>query len=177
MLILPRRYRQKEYQGIFIEHEFDLRRASRPAKQIEMPNTLLRTGATWMLQTVFQGLAVTPVTYYLGLTSAGYSWTSTLAALAAGEPVGNGYARQALTKNNVDFTVQEVNGVMQVISKLVTFTCAGAQWTQNWQRGFICDAAAGTVGDVVAVSGPAPTARVVGVGQGPTMQYTGYLRG
>lgn len=173
MLILPKKSKlilpEHRQGGYFIEHVGE--------HKFFRKNTLVRTGAEWMLKTFFQGAAVTPATYYMGLTSAGYAWDSTLAALAAGEPVGNGYARQALTKNNVDWTVQEVNGVMQVLSKLVTFTCAGANWTQNWQRAFLCDAAAGTVGNLVAVSGPAPAPRVVTPGNGPTEQYTFYIRG
>jgi hypothetical protein len=156
--------------GYFIEHL--------PNGRLKFhKNTLVQTGASWFLRTVFRGEAVLPATYYMGLTNAGYSFDgTTLAGLAAGEPVGNGYARQALTKNTVDWTVQEVNGAMQALSKNVTFT-ASADWTQAWTRAFLCDAAAGTVGNVIAVAGPAPAPRTVLNGQGPTMNYTFYLRG
>lgn len=140
-------------------------------------NTLVANGASWFLRTVFRGEAVLPATYYLGLTNAGYTFDgATLAALAAGEPVGNGYARQALVKNTTDWTVQEVNGVMQALSKIATFT-ASADWTAQWLRMFICDASAGTVGNVVSVSGPAPALRTVLNGQGPSVRYSYYLRG
>lgn len=141
-------------------------------------NTLVAQGASWFLRTIFRGEAVLPATYYLGLTNAAYTFdqANLLTALNAGEPVGNGYARQALVKNTVDWTVQEVNGVMQALSKIATFT-ASADWSAQWLRMFICDQAAGTAGQVISVSGPAPALRTVLNGQGPSVRYTYYLRG
>ena len=164
MLILPRK---KLEGGYFIEHV--------GKHKFFRKNTVVEYGAERFLRTLFRAEAVLPAAYYMGLTSAAYNWNSTLADLEAGEPVGNGYARQTLTRNTVDWTVQEVNGVEQALSKLVTFTASGT-WTQNWQRAFLATVAAGA-GDVIAVSGPAPAPRVVTVGTGPTMQYTFYLRG
>lgn len=139
-------------------------------------NTLLETGANWFLRTMFRGESVLPSSYYMGLTNSSYSFTSSLADLAAGEPSGNGYARQELAVDTTDWTVQSVNGVMQALSKIVTFT-ASADWDKNWQRAFLCDAASGTSGNVISVSGPAPVPRTVLSGQGPSMQYQYYLRG
>lgn len=159
----------REPGGYYIEYVDGI--AQKPIK-----NTMLRTGAQWFLQTFFQGLAVTPATYYMGLTNAAYTWTSTLADLNVGEPAGHGYARQAITKNNVDWTVAEVNGFMQALSKIVTFT-ASSNWDKQWNRMFICDQAAGTAGSVVSVSGPAPALRTVLSGAGPSCQYEYFLRG
>lgn len=159
----------KPHGGYFIEHVAG--RAGKPIK-----NTLLQTGASWFLRTMFRGEAVLPATYYLGLTNATYTFTSTLAVLAAGEPAGNGYARQPLVKNTTDWTVQSVNGVMQALSKICLFT-ASADWDKTWQRMFICDVVNGTAGNVIAVSGPAPTPRTVLNGQGPSIQYQYFLRG
>lgn len=139
-------------------------------------NLLCRTGASWFLRTVFRGEAVLPATYYMGLTNVAESWTSTLADLAAGEPAGNGYARQPLVKNTVDWTTQEINGFMQALSKIVVFT-ASANWDKQWNRMFICDLNAGTGGNVISVSGPAPALRTVLTGQGPSIQYEYFLRG
>lgn len=146
---------------------------------LEIKNTLVKTGAEWILRDIFRNeTGLWPANMYMGLTNAGYSFDgTTLAALAAGEPVGNGYARQLITRAGADWTVQEVNGAMQALSKLVTFTCAGAPWTVNYVRAFLCDAAAGAVGNVMAVSGatPAPVATVVGAG--PSTRYEFWLRG
>lgn len=141
-----------------------------------LKNTLLRTGASFFLRTIFRGEAVLPATYYLGLTNIAGGWLSTLADIAVGEPVGNGYARQALVKNTVDWTVQEVNGFMQALSKIDVFT-ASANWDKQWNRMFICDQAAGTAGNVFSLSGPAPALRTVLTGQGPSIQYEYFLRG
>lgn len=157
--------------GYFTEHQPG-------GEKIELKNTLVANGASWFLRTIFRGEAVLPATYYLGLTNAAYSFDgTTLASLAAGEPVANGYARQALVKNTTDWTVQEVNGVMQALSKIVNFTCTTAPWTIDWLRMFICDASAGTSGNVISVSGPAPGPRHVIVGAGPAIDYAYYLRG
>lgn len=174
MLILPPGI-EKPHGGYFIEHVKEHEGA--PVRLEFHKNTMLKTGAEYSLRTLFRGEAVLPAAFYIGLTSAAYAWSSTLATLAGGEPVGNGYARIALTRNTVDWTVQEVNGVEQALSKIVTFTCVGANWTQNWQRMFLTDQAAGTAGYVFAVSGPAPAARVVSPGAAPSVQYTFYMRG
>lgn len=161
--------------GYFVEYVKSRGRFKESARH---KNTLTATGAGWLLRSFFRGEALAPATYYMGLTNATYTFDSnTLASMAAGEPVGNGYARMALVKNTTDWTVQELGtNIMQALSKLVTFTCTTAPWTINWVRGFICDAAAGTAGNVIAVSGPAPAPRVVLVGAGPTLNYQYYLR-
>jgi hypothetical protein len=155
--------------GYFVEYQNGI-----PLEPIK--NTLVEQGAKWFLQTMFRGEDVLPDTYYLGLTNATYSFTSALSVLTAGEPSGNGYVRQALNRDTTDWTVQVVNGVMQALSKVVTFT-ASANWDKSWQRAFICDVETGDTGNIIAVSGPAPTARTVLSGAGPSVQYQYFLRG
>jgi hypothetical protein len=138
-------------------------------------NTVLKNGAQSFLQDMFQAAASLPTNFYIGLTNVSYDWTSALSDIAAGEPVGNGYARQQLTRNGTDWTVDEVNGFMRAISKQVTFT-ASADWDKAWNRMFICDVGSGTSGLAYAVSGPAPSDRTVLSGAGPTIQYQYYLR-
>ena len=170
MLILPKKYFEKERSGgYFVEITPD-------GDEIYHKNGLVANGASWFLRTVFRGEAVLPANYFLGLSSVTGTFDgATLAAMAAGEPVGNGYARQQLTKNTVDWSVAEANGAMQAQSKIVTFT-ATALWTQNWQYMFIADVAAGA-GNLVSISGPAPSPRVVNNGQGPSCRYEYWLRG
>ena len=139
--------------------------------------TMVRDGSLLLLRSMFRGEATLPAIYYMGLTNASYTFdAASLAALAAGEPVGNGYARQPLNRNTSDWTVQEVNGVLQVISKTCIFT-ASANWDKAWQRSFICDAVSGTVGTVYSVSGPTPAPRTVLAGAGPSLSYQYWLRG
>lgn len=141
-------------------------------------NTLVANGASWFLRDIFRKeTTLLPDTFYLGLTNASYTFDSTtLSDLAAGEPSGHGYARQAINRNTSDWTVSEVNGVIQALSKTCTFT-ASSDWTSTWLRFFLCDASSGTVGNVISVSGPAPSARTVLSGAGPSVAYTYYLRG
>lgn len=158
--------------GYFVEHV--------QKKRLYHKNTLVKYGAQAILQTVFQGAAVFAATWYIGLTNANYTFDAAglLATLAAGEPVANGYARIALAQSNVGWpTVSEVNGVMMVLSKQCNFVCTTAPWTINWTRAFLCDAAAGGAGNVIAVSGPTPAPRTVNVGAGPSIQYSHFLRG
>lgn len=157
--------------GYFQEFDVDGKPLGEPIK-----NTLLQTGASWFLRTMFRGEAVLPATYYLGLTNVAYTFTSSLADINVGEPAGHGYARQPLVKNTVDWTVQSVNGVMQALSKVAAFT-ASSDWDKTWNRMFICDVSAGTAGNVLSLSGPAPAPRTVLNGQGPSIQYQYFLRG
>lgn len=162
-----------EFQGGYFVEELP------GGEEILHKNTLVATGASWFLRDIFRKeTALLPNTYYLGLTNAAYTFdqATLLAALAVGEPVGNGYARMPLVRGTADWTVQEVNGVMQALSVTCAFT-ASANWDKTWTRAFICNAAAGTAGEVISVSGPAPAARTVLSGQGPSIKYEYYLRG
>lgn len=156
--------------GYFVEHVQD--------KHILHKNTLVQYGAQSMLEAVFQGATPFAATWYLGLTNVSYTFdeAALLAALHAGEPAGHGYARIAINQDNVDWTISEVNGVMQTLSKICTFT-ASSDWDKQWLRMFLCDAVSGTSGNVISVSGPAPASRTVLNGAGPSMQYAYYLRG
>lgn len=139
--------------------------------------TMTAAGSTLIFRSVFRGEAVLPAIWYLGLTNASYTFDGvTLAGLAAGEPVGNGYARQVLNRDTSDWTISEVNGVIQVQSKTVIFT-ASANWDKSYSRMFLCDASAGTAGIVYAVSGPTPAPRTVLLGAGPSVSYQFFLRG
>lgn len=147
-------------------------------KKRELKNTLTETGASFFLRDIFRDeTTLIATSLYIGLTNAPYTFDNcTLAAMAAGEPVGNDYARQLVHRNTSDWTVQEVNGVVQALSKELTFSCTGAPWSVNWTRAFLCDAASGTSGNVLAVSGPAPSPIQTLVGAGPNIQYQYYLR-
>lgn len=143
----------------------------------EIKNGLTVYGGTQLLQSFFQKTVIGVADLYLGLTNEDYTFDgTTLAALAAGEPAGNGYARQALVLSNAGWVISEVNGVLQCQSAICTFT-ASADWSSQWQRMFLCDANAGTAGNVIAVSGPAPNLVQTLNGAGPSMRYVHYLRG
>lgn len=137
-----------------------------------IPNTIVKNGAEIFLQNLFQDVQTNmPAAYYLGLTDATYTYDSAdLSDIAAGEPTGNGYARQLLTRNDTDWDVAEVNGLMRARSKLVTFT-ASANWDVAWSRMFLCNQASGTSGFVFALSGALLTPATVLSGDGPSVRY------
>lgn len=123
-----------------------------PDEQVT-PNAILTDGVEYFLRTVFRGEAILPANYYIGLTSAAGDFNVTFATIAAGEPVGNGYARQAAARGTVDWTVTKVGNTWKAASKLVTFTSTGV-YTVDWKRLFLSDQAAGSAGKIFALGNP-----------------------
>jgi hypothetical protein len=132
----------------------------------ENPNTLVGEGFALWLRTIFRAEAVLAANFYLGLTNAAIGYGDSLATAAAGEPSGNGYARQALTRGTGAWTVEQVNGLYRARSSLVTFT-ASANYDKTYTRMFLCDVSAGTGGKLHAASGPTPNPIQVLSGAGP----------
>lgn len=94
--------------------------------------------------------------FYIGLMGAAVDFTTTLATLA-GEPAGNGYARQAVLRSNAGWpTETQNNNVWHTQSQTVTFTASGP-YNVTVQRVFICSVLSGTVGKLIAISAPFPT--------------------
>ncbi len=134
-----------------------------------IPNTICKDGAEMYLKSLFQAAAVMPTNYYLGFTNADLDYDSELTDAEVGEPVGNGYARATLVRNNTDWTVEQINGVFRARSTQETFT-ASANWDKTWTRLFIANVASGA-GKLVCVSGPAPSPVQVTTGNGPVAGY------
>lgn len=138
-------------------------------------NTIVQDGAEYFLRSLFRGEAVMPVDFYLGLTNASYTYTAaSLATIAAGEPVGNGYARQPITRGVGGWTVSTVGNYTKAEGIDVTFT-ASAAWDKEWTRMFLCNVASGTAGIVFSLS-KAIEAQEVLSGDGPTVNYEHWIR-
>lgn len=138
-------------------------------------NTIVQDGAERFLRSLFRGEAVLPSTYYVGLTLAAYTFTTaTLALIAAGEPVGSGYARQAANRDTTDWTVEFINNAYRARTKTLVF---GATSGYSYSRMFLCNASSGTTGQVFALSRNTPAPRAVISGQGPSLAYELWLRG
>lgn len=150
--------------------QFTLFRKNTPP--LVIPNTVVKNGAEIFLQLLFQAIDTNmPATFYLGLTNASYTYDSAdLTDIMAGEPAGNGYARQALNRDDTDWDVSEVNGLMRARSKVCDFT-ASANWDKTWSRMFLCDRAADDAGFVFALSGPTVTPQTVLSGDAPSLRY------
>lgn len=143
---------------------------------IIIPNLIADQGAVLMLRNFFRGEAVLPANYYLGLTSAMLDFDSVLADAAAGEIAGNGYARQALNRGTGAWTVETVNSTRRARSSVANFT-ASADWSSTYRRMFLCDASAGTAGNLIAASGPTDAPVQVLSGFGPAVAYLFNIQG
>lgn len=143
-----------------------------------VPNTIVEFGAEALLKFMFQDDdSDYPASWYLGLTNASYEFDTAdlLTALAAEEPTGNGYARQALSRDDTTWDVSVVNSLWRARSTTATFT-ASAGWDKDWSRMFLCDVASGTAGNVFCVSKALSTPQTVLSGQGPLLAYEFWIR-
>jgi hypothetical protein len=110
-------------------------------------------------EVIFQGVLTNlPASFYLGLGSGSLPLKAdTLAAVAAKEVSGGGYARLQLTRNTTDFpTLALAAGDWKVTSAVKTWTAA-ADWVGNCDFAFLCDAASGSTGrffGAVAIAEP-----------------------
>lgn len=138
-------------------------------------NTIVEDGADNVLRTIFRGESVLTAAFYLGLTSASYEFDDAdLVDIEADEPVGNGYARQTLTRNTTDWGAPSLeNNAMRILSKSVTFTASSA-WNVPWTRMFLASVASGA-GEVFSLSGALAPQTVLS-GAGPTLRYEHWCR-
>lgn len=122
-------------------------------------NRLVDEGEDLLLRVAFrdEGATLLPNGFFVGMCAdpavAGeVPEDLTLADLS--EPVGNGYARQAIERSAVGWeTIDAFGQYMRARSKLLTFTCSTAQWTVAGRRLFLSNVETGTIGKLIAVSG------------------------
>lgn len=155
-------------EGYFIENPDS-------SHEVRIKNTFVARGAELLLRNFFRAEAVLPADFYIGLSGVAYNFASVLTDLMVGEPVGNGYARQATVRGVADWDVSLVNNLWRARSKTVTFT-ATADWSRTYRRAFICSVAAGD-GNLFAVSGPKAAQQIVLDGETPRWAYELWLRG
>ncbi len=99
--------------------------------------------------------------FYLGACGATIDQADTLSDIA-GEPTSaGGYARQAIERNTTGFpTVSQVNGIYRALSKSVTFSASGADFSTAFRRFFLTTAASGTTGTLFSYSGVFPSLQI-----------------
>lgn len=110
-----------------------------------------------ILKILFQGdniIVPAAGNFYLGLCNQVPAKGDTLASITTEPSVANGYARIALSRDTTGFpTIEQVNGETRIVSKVVTFTAAGGAFDKSFTRAFLCNAASGNVGELIAYSG------------------------
>jgi len=113
-------------------------------------NTLSRVADQRMLELQFRGGAAPGASYYIGLADASNPCSITkvdsTATAWTGEPVANGYARVAVSKDSTGFpTSAASSNDWHIVSKVVTFTSTGTIGPVNCA--LLSDQASGTAGD------------------------------
>lgn len=135
-------------------------------EELDIHNVLHDEGEQAILQAFFDEQYTVPANYYIGMDDrASLAEGDTLTTVNATEPSGNGYARQPVASDNVDFTIEQDGGDWQAVSKTVTFTASGgpipaAGVVDNM---FLCDVVSGTGGKLIASAGLS-TSRTILVG-------------
>jgi len=146
-----------------------------PNQEIIVPNTITDEGEEAFLKQLFQNVALS-ASLYVGLCNQTPAETDVLADLTTEPSVTNGYARELLTRNAVDWPgVDSVNGVKRIASKQITFTASGGDFSTDFTRAFLCDAASGSVGTLFSYSGPLSAAILLLDGVSFDMQYEFFL--
>ncbi len=104
-------------------------------------NTFHYGGEQKILEYVFAGGSV-PDNFYIGLDDrTSLSESDTLNSLI-GEPTGGGYVRQAVSSES--FTVEQVNGIFQASSPVVTFSASSGGSLGPVNNIFLADSTGGT---------------------------------
>ena len=99
------------------------------------PNMMHDEGEEYMVKTAFTEELTVPTSFYIGLDDrdgdahSAPAEADTLADLA-GEPSGDGYARQGVASDGTDWTSQQdgTSGDWEALSKEVTFAASGGDW-------------------------------------------------
>lgn len=114
--------------------EFLIVDPSGKASPLIVPNLITRAGAIAILQSIFQNAADGSIwtdssgDFWIGLCDEPADKEKTMASLTT-EPVGNGYARQAVPRTVVDWTPVTAINAEGMESAVVTFTAAGGDFT------------------------------------------------
>lgn len=93
-------------------------------QELNIHNLLHDEGEQYILETAFSEAQTVPAAFYIGLDNRA-SIAEGDVLPPANEPSGNGYARQPVNSDNVDWTVTQDAGDFQAKSKTVTFTASG----------------------------------------------------
>jgi len=89
---------------------------------LEIPNNITDLGVDFILETLFRNTA--NATFSFGLTNILFS--RTIVAGNVAEPVSNGYARQILNRNTVDWpTLETVDDRRRMVSRSFSFNATG----------------------------------------------------
>lgn len=143
-----------------------------------VPNFLTRVGGQTILAMSFAGdISDIPLggNWFVGLTSeVNISRDATLGDLTGELSSQGGYTRLPIARAGVDWTIDTINGIARCLSKIITFTPSGADYSHPFTRSFLCNVGSGVAGNLYSISGPLPTPVLLTDGTPYPMQYEIY---
>ena len=146
-------------------------------RELIIPNSIVQDGMPGLLAMMLQA-DVSQVAaggnFYMGLCTDNTP-THTLATLV-GEPTGNGYARQPITRNAAGWPLIEIiNSNGHARSSICTFVCSGSNYNVTVSNVFLCNAASGSSGKLYSCSATFPTPIQLAPGQTIPVQFDLYV--
>lgn len=140
-----------------------------------IPNLIPAAGAIEFLQMLMQNVSAIAggANFYIGLCNQIPVSSNLLSDIISEPTVSSGYVRQAIIRSVVGWPTLDVIAGRQVIkSSTQTFTAAGGNFSAAFNRMFLTDQAAGTVGKLYSISGPLASAITLVNGQSYATKYT-----
>lgn len=151
-------------------------------QHLVIKNTVVNEGDENFLRAITRneamGLAGSPALFYVGLCNAASVLdTDTLTSIVTEPTVTNGYSRKSIERNSTGWpTIDTVNGQRRALSKVLTFTASGGNFSAAFSRAFLCSVASGTGGLLFSVSGALTIPVLLLNGESFQMQYELFSR-
>lgn len=148
--------------------------------ELYLPNIVVDTGKEQFLRAVVRNEAMgltggPPTLFHIGLCNQTPVAADTIASVVTEPTVTFGYARKPVERDSTGWpTIDTVNGVKRAVSKVVTFTAAGGNFSAAFTRAFLCSVTSGTVGNLFAYSGALASPITLLNGESFAMQYELY---
>ena len=148
-----------------------------PSLDLVIPNIVTDEGEEQFLKMLLRDDALANVNFFMGLCGENIAETDTLATLAGEPTVTNGYARDTIERSAVGWpTIQSADQAWVGMSKVITFTATGGDFSTSIHRAFLCDVSSGTAGLLLAYSGKLPNPILVTSGNSFPARYDLFIR-
>ena len=150
------------------------------SRELVIPNNILTEGEESFLKMIVQGDDTDVAEggdFYVGLCGLTFSEDFTLADIVGEPTVTNGYARTAVTRDNVGWpTIDLVGGVRRAQTADIDFEATGGSFSTGISRAFLCNVSSGTSGLLFSISGALPSPIIIAPGAPVPIRYELFLR-
>lgn len=160
--------------------EFIITDPSGIAAPIIIPNLITKQGAIAILQSIFQnapdGSIWTDASgdFWVGLCDEAASKAKGMADITT-EPVGNGYARQAVPRTVTDWTQNTAINAEGMKSKVVTFTASGGDFSSVSRIFLSGENTQDGTGILFSFSGALPQPIIIADGESRDISYNFFI--